>query len=90
MGQISPDHKASAAERPEKTPAERLFEVFGAARVAAIAQLTTEAVRKWKRRRSTGGTGGLVPAQYQARFLAVSDQENRGLEPSDFIAEPWE
>lgn len=78
------NHKAQLPE----TPVEKVFRVFGAARATAIAGLTTEALRKWNRPLRTGGGGGLVPARYQARYLAAAELEARDLTAADFIAEP--
>lgn len=75
------------AQLPE-TPVDRVFRVFGAARASHIAGLTTEALRKWNRRVSTGGGGGLVPSRFQARYLAEAELHNLPLTAADFIAEP--
>ena len=90
MRQIVPNHKAKPADRPEITPVDRLLDLFGSARVGAIAGLTTDAIRKWNRRRSTGGKGGLVPSDLQARYLAAAAAEGKPLTAADLIAEPWE
>lgn len=64
--------------------------VFGLKRASAIAELTTEALKKWRKRRSKGGGGGLVPAGYQARYLAEAARDGLPLTSDDLIAEPWE
>lgn len=75
--------------QPSLSPAEKVVEVFGEQRAAEIVGLTIDAIRKWKRRRATGGTGGLVPSHYQARYLGVAAAENLPLTAWDFIAEPY-
>ncbi len=82
----------SAQSKPEsqETPVEAVLRVFGAARASAICELTTDALRKWKRSIRAGGGGGLVPARYQARFLREARRTGRALEPEQLIAEPVE
>lgn len=69
-------------------PSKRARRIVGTARIATLCNRTSEAVRKWDRPVSKGGTGGLVPSQFQARIL--SDAEARGLPltAADLIAEP--
>ena len=74
--------------RPE-SPADRVVAAFGARRVAEIAGVTTEAVRKWQRRRATAGGGGLIPAQYQATLLNAALAEGIELTAQDLIGEPY-
>jgi len=81
-----PNYKVKLHE----TPVQRVLHVFGAARASAMVQLTTEAVRKWDRRISTGGGGGLIPAKYQARYLTAAKAEGLALTAEDLIAEPVE
>jgi hypothetical protein len=71
-----------------ESPAEKVMRVFGSARASALAGLTTEALRKWNRRLSKGGQGGLVPARYQQIFLQAAQDEGLPLSAEDFIAEP--
>lgn len=71
------------------SPAEKVVEAFGELRTAEIVELTIDAIRKWRRRRATGGTGGLVPSQYQARLLRAAEEQNLPLTAADFIAEPY-
>lgn len=63
-------------------PVDKLVEVLGYKRIAQIADLTDSAIRKWQER------GGLVPAQYQQRFLDVARAENLPLTAEDLIAAP--
>ena len=46
------------------------------------------AIRKWDRRKSKGGTGGLVPAEFQARILDHAEKNGLPLTARDLIAEP--
>jgi len=84
MRQMVQNHKA---HHPE-TPVDKVLRVFGSARASHIAGLTTEAVRKWNRRVSTGGQGGLVPSRYQALYLNEARARGLELDAEDFIAEP--
>lgn len=84
------NHKAQLVRSRPQTPVDRLFSVIRPARASALIGLSTEAVRKWNRRRSTGGGGGLIPSQYQALYLQVATTEGLGLTAADFIGEPWE
>lgn len=70
------------------SPAEKVVEVFGEQRAADLVGLTIDAIRKWRRRRATGGTGGLVPANYQQIYLQIAANENLPLTAADLIAEP--
>lgn len=84
MGQIFPSSNAKLPASPSR----RVRDTFGARRLAEICGRTTEAVRKWDRPKSKGGTGGLVPAEFQARILAAAVAEGLPLEAADLIAEP--
>jgi DNA-binding transcriptional regulator YiaG len=84
MGQIVQSSNSEA----DVSPARRARRVLGSHRLAAICGLTENAVYKWDRARSKGGTGGLVPSQFQARILAVVEEEGLGLTARDLIAEP--
>lgn len=85
MRQSVLNHKAQA--EPE-TPVEKVLRVFGAAKASALVGLTTEAVRKWNRRTSSGGGGGLVPSRYQSIYLTEARARGLPLTADDFIAEP--
>lgn len=87
---LKPVHPAAPRPFPRKTPVDCVLEAFGAARASHLAGLTTEALRKWNRRRSTGGGGGLVPAPYQAIFLREAARLGLPLTADMLIAEPWE
>ena len=84
MGQIV---QSRNSEQPS-SPSRVARATFGARRLAEICGRTTEAVRKWDRARSKGGTGGLVPAEFQARILAAAKAEGLELAAEDLIAEP--
>lgn len=64
--------------------------VLGTQRLAALCRRTTEAIRKWDRAKSKGGTGGLIPAEFQARILAEAERDGLPLTARDLIAEPIE
>lgn len=71
-----------------ETPVARVIRIFGAAKASAIAELTTDAVRKWDRPISKGGGGGLIPARYQSLYLAAASDAGVSLRAEDLIAEP--
>lgn len=84
MGQIIPLGNGEASLSPSR----RVRNALGAKRLAALCDRSTEAIRKWDRAKSKGGTGGLVPAEFQARILKVLEAEDLGLTARDLIAEP--
>ncbi|MFN4176448.1 hypothetical protein [Phenylobacterium sp.] len=73
---------------PPVAPSRRVRQVLGSKRLAELCDRTTDAVRKWDRPRSKGGTGGLVPAEFQARILRLAEAENLPISATDLIAEP--
>lgn len=80
--------KPDCAVTPEETPARKVIRLFGSARASALAGLTTEAIRKWDRRLSKGGQGGLVPSRFQKIYLDAAESEGLQLTAEDFMAEP--
>lgn len=56
-------------------------------RLASLCERTEGAIRKWDRARSKGGTGGLIPAEFQARILRVAKAEGLPLTAEDLIGE---
>ena len=84
MGQIVQTDNSTAALSPSR----RARQVLGSIRLAELCGRTTDAIRKWDRARSKGGTGGLVPAEFQARVLRVATEEQLPLTAEDLIAEP--
>lgn len=76
---MSSEH-CHAASRPR--PVTAVVALFGYKRAAQIADLTDAGVRKWEAR------GGLIPAQYQQRFLDAARAENLPLTAEDLIAAP--
>lgn len=70
-------------------PAARVVLIFGEVRAAEIAGLGVDALRKWKRRKATGGKGGLVPDEHQAKFLEVAAAEGLPLLAHDLIGRPY-
>lgn len=86
MVQIVPPGNSGEAVSPSR----RVREVIGAMRLAQLCNRTTEAVRKWDRAKSKGGTGGLVPAEFQARILRLAEAEALPIKAADLIADPIE
>jgi hypothetical protein len=84
MGQIVQPGNSAAALSPSR----RARQVLGSRRLAEVCGRTTDAIRKWDRARSKGGTGGLIPAEFQARILRVATEEALPLTAEDLIAEP--
>lgn len=83
MGQIVQGGNGKAGLSPSRLARK----VLGARRLAELCSRTTDAIRKWDRAKSKGGTGGLVPAEFQQRILDVADREGLPLEPRDLIGE---
>ncbi len=69
------------------SPSRRARKVLGSIRLAELCGRTTDAIRKWDRPRSKGGTGGLVPAEFQARILEAAKADGLPLTAEDLIAE---
>lgn len=86
MRQLVPNSNPEVERRPSRY----VREVLGSIRLAEVCGRTTEAIRKWDRRRSKGGTGGLIPAEFQARILALATSEGLPIKAEDLIAEPVE
>lgn len=78
----------STTENAQETPVARVIRLFGAAKASAIAELTTDAIRKWDRPISKGGGGGLIPARYQSLYLAAASDMGVALRAEDLIGEP--
>ena len=74
--------------QPSLSPSRRVRNALGAKRLAALCDRSTEAVRKWDRGVSKGGTGGLIPAPFQARILREIEAEGLPLTARDLIADP--
>lgn len=70
-------------------PAKLVVEIFGEEGAAAIAGVKIDAIRKWKRRRATGGLGGIVPANHQDKFLRAAVVLGKALSAEQLIAEPY-
>jgi hypothetical protein len=83
MGQIVQHGNDAAALSPSR----KARQVLGSRRLAELCERTTDAVRKWDRAKSKGGTGGLVPAEFQARILREARSLDLPLSPEDLIAE---
>ncbi len=83
MGQIVHTSNGEAGLSPSR----KARHVLGSRRLAELCGRTTDAIRKWDRARSKGGTGGLVPAEFQARILRVAAEEQLPLTAEDLIAD---
>jgi hypothetical protein len=70
-------------------PARLVVEVFGETRAAEIAGVRVDAVRKWRRKRASGGGGGLIPARYQHAYLTAAALFGVELTPADLIGQPY-
>lgn len=84
MGQIVQPDNSSATLCPSR----KVRGVLGSIRLAQLCDRTTDAIRKWDRAKSKGGTGGLVPAEFQARILREAEADGLPLTARDLIAEP--
>lgn len=84
MGQIVHLSNSEAALSPSR----KARKALGARQLAELCGRTTDAIRKWDRDRSKGGTGGLVPAEFQARILRYAQAKGLDLVAEDLIAEP--
>lgn len=92
MGQLVHNGNAEATpdavEGASEMPSRKVRKALGARRLSEICDLNDTACRKWDRRMSKGGTGGLVPARYQQRILNEIDRLGLPLTARDLIAEP--
>lgn len=70
----------------EKSPIDRAIDAFGGVKKlsAAIGQ-PAHRVYRWKQKRETGGTGGLVPADAQGPILAAARRLGLPLTAEDLI-----
>lgn len=84
MRQIVQRGKAEGALSPSR----KVRAVIGVRRLSELCDRTEGALRKWDRAKSKGGTGGLVPAEFQARILREAEENQLPLQPRDLIAEP--
>lgn len=69
------------------SPSRKARKTLGSRRLAELCERTTDAIRKWDRDKAKGGTGGLVPAEFQARILRICREEGLALTAEDLIAE---
>ena len=84
MGQIVQLSNTSEAVSPSR----KARRALGSRQLAELCARTTDAIRKWDRPKSKGGTGGLVPAEFQARILVYAEREGLPITAADLIAEP--
>lgn len=79
-------------KRPVKlrdAPARLIVELFGEEGAAAIAGVKIDAIRKWRRKRETGGGGGVIPSRHQAAYLRAAEVLGKDLTAAQLIAEPY-
>lgn len=66
--------------------AKRVIDRLGGAPVVArIIELDVSQVYRWTYPKKRGGTGGLVPAQYQQPLLDWAKENNKDLSPEYFF-----
>lgn len=70
-----------------ETPVAKVIRLFGLREAARLVDRTEGAIRKWNRRKSAGGCGGLVPSEHQLVFLREARERGLPLKADDFIAE---
>lgn len=85
MEQLAPIDKAELAE----PPARKVVRLFGEAEAMRIVGLSSGALKKWLRSKTTGGGGGLIPTYYQALYLRAAEAKGLPLTAGDFIVEPY-
>ena len=69
-----------------ENPAKRIIDKCGGHK--AVAEMTGTSltnVYRWTYPKENGGTGGLIPAKYQAPLLASAKERGVDLNASDFI-----
>lgn len=67
-------------------PANSIITKFGGPEaVAAIVDATPGQVRRWRRTKDKGGTGGAVPHWHIKKLLAVAAERRIKVRPEDFI-----
>lgn len=65
--------------------AERVINKLGGARaVAAMLNLSTQAVYRWMKPKDQGGTGGFIPMTRQIELMVAAKQRGLELEHADF------
>lgn len=84
MVQLDPNSNLEGGEPPAK----KVIRLLGEQTCMDLCGLTSEALRKWKRSKTSGGGGGLVPAYYQARVLRAAVDQGLALSAEDLIADP--
>lgn len=72
-----------------EAPARKVVRLFGEAEAMRIVGLSSGALKKWLRSKTSGGGGGLIPSYYQALYLRHAEAQGLPLTASDFIAEPY-
>ncbi len=84
---MEPNPQRGKRNRPV-SPVDRVIAAFGVKRAAVIADVTSDALRKWNRSSATGGGGGLVPARHQPKDLAEAERAGVALTAADLVSEP--
>lgn len=60
----------------------------GVSATAKLAERSPVTIHKWRRSKADGGTGGLIPADAQARLWAAVQRGEVALVPEDFFETP--
>lgn len=67
-------------------PADSIIKKFnGLKAVAEITEVTPHSVMRWRKPRSEGGTGGVIPYWHMNKLLAAAEAQNISLLPVDFL-----
>lgn len=85
MEQNDTKAKPEAAEAPARI----VVRLFGEAACMEIAGVSSEALKKWRRSKRSGGGGGLIPNSYQQAFLREAEARGLPLRAADLIAEAY-
>lgn len=79
----------NAQVNPEDAPARLVVRIFGLVGAAAIGGVGVDAVRKWARKRATGGLGGMIPAEHQRKYLLAAERLGKPLTAEQMVWEPY-
>lgn len=60
----------------------------GVSRTAKLSERSPVTIHKWRRSKAEGGTGGLIPADAQAKLWAAVTRGEVDLAPADFFDIP--
>lgn len=63
----------------KESPAEKAVRLLGAKRIAAVCDLTTDAVWKWRK------NGGMIPAKHQPAVLRLAIEREVAFTAADIV-----